>query len=252
METKSVIDHLSYSALRTYMTSPYNFWQSYVMKQPFTPNLSMIAGSAWHKGVEMFLRGDDNYILGALALLEKEGQTLLKDDYDGKMQEKLEKEAAILEKNLITYSQINREWQAGEHIEAKVSMPSPVENGLPITGIVDVINTNISPVDHKYIARFTTDSQEKYYVQAWFYYHITHNLTGEYPKYFIISEFKKSANRDKTSQLKDIIIPYDAKWIKKVDEWYVEVSQTILKSMYFPANPFRFDDISDWKEYLNS
>jgi len=254
MKAKHIVDHLSYSAIRAYLTSPAKFWNQYILREPFKPNLAMAAGSAWHKGVEEYLLGNDEYIpAGWEKMMEfkAEQAKTLEDEEFQEFCKKFSKEYKDLLRSLEDYPSFKRAWSPGKFIEVKVSMPSPVEGGLPITGVVDVIDINGNPVDHKYVSRFSTD-KEKYYVQAWFYYYIAHNLTGKYPHHMIISEFKKTKNRDESPQLREMVINYEKKWMKKIDEWYVMVSRQILAQKEFVANPFQMYGGDDWKSYLNN
>lgn len=254
---KKFIDHLSYSAVRSFLTSPYKFWSSYVAKQPFKPNLPMLMGSAWHKGLENYLSGNlKNTLIAANDYITKNvdevRETISKDKLE-EFEKKLAKELHDLADNLEAYHSYTgseRTWKPSEHIEKYTRAMAPVEGSLPISGMIDVIDADGNPIDHKYVGRFSTGGTEKYQVQAWFYYYLTKEVTGEYPQYFRISEFKKVKNRDGSPQLKDLIIIYKSEWIEKVDRWYLEVCEQILGQKHFIPNPFQMFGCEDWKEYL--
>lgn len=241
------------------MTSPAKFWNQYVAKCGFKPNLSMAAGSAWHKALEhvfdpLTKLPVNPWKIASDSLLDAYNGILAetKDSAVDKFKKSFAKEMKDMERNLETYFQEKRGWDPGEHIERKVSMPSPVEGGLAISGVIDVVDVDGNPVDHKYVGQFSRDGAEKYYVQAWFYYYLVRQLTGKAPCHMIISEFKKTQNRDKGPQLREILIEYEARWMKKIDFWYEAVSQQILSQKTFMANPFQFFGGSDWDEYLRS
>lgn len=255
MKSKPFIDHLSYSATRSFMTSPLKFWKEYVIREEFKPNLTVFMGQCWHKGLEYFLLSGDTDLKKIEEFFNK-GKVKLLERITGEeleeMNKDLDKELKALKENLLIYFALKIEWQSSGVVERKISMPSPVEGGLPITGVIDVVDVAGNPIDHKYVSRFTTDGPDKYLVQAWFNYYLVKELTGKYPGYFRISEFKKVPNRNKESQLKEIIVIYEAPWMKRIDQWYKEISEQILKQIHFLPNPFSFFDNADWLEYINS
>ena len=157
----------------------------------------------------------------------------------------------MLEENLKAYPEMERQWEPSNIIERKIVMPSPVKGGLPISGITDILEKAGNPVDHKYIGRRDNSGTQKYMIQAWFYYYLVKHETGKYPAYFLVSEFKKTKNRDKSPQLQEKILEYEEKWVKKIDKFFVAVCEQILGQKHFIPNPFSLFDNSDWTEYLN-
>lgn len=247
-KSKSFIDHLSYSAVRSFCVSPAQFYKFYVMREEFPPSLSMLAGSAWHAGVEEYYRNGPAAYIGAAVDKMLEGRESLTPKEIGMF----DKEIEGLKENLKLYPSLRPETDNIDVIERKVSMPSPVEGGAAITGVIDLIDKHGNPVDHKYKGRYTHEGPQKYMIQAWFYYYLTKEVTGKYPAYFQIDEFKKTPNRDGSEQLRAMVLMYEDKWIKKVDDWYVELTQQIMGQKYFIPNPFQFFGGEDWDEYINS
>jgi len=254
MKSKPIVDHLSYSAIRSFMTSPYKFWMNYVNREGFTSNLPMLVGSAWHKGLEEYFLKENDYVHKGVDYLVKhvnEARDVINENKLEKFDKDFLKAMKDLGSNLESYAGIEREWEASRHIECKVRMLSPVGGGLGISGMIDVIDVDGNPTDHKYVGRFSNGT-ESYIIQGWFYYYLTHQIIGKYPDYFRISEFKKTINRDGSSQLKELILFYEPGWINKIDSWYVEVCEQILNQKHFVSNPFQFFGGEDWKEYLKS
>lgn len=252
MQSKPIVDRLSYSAVRSFLTSPYKFYKFYVNREKSAYSLTMAVGSAWHHGLENYFKGDKEYIKKAVEYLYDK-QDLVKEDTPSNKHEKLEKDfiksVEELVRNLKTYQELKREWEP-EMIERKINVLEPIKGGIGITGRLDVITKDPWPVDHKYVSRFSS-SKEGYYVQAWFYYYLVKEAMGEYPKYFIVSEFKRSKNRDGSPQLRDIPIEYKSDWIQKIDQWYLDVCEQILNQRKFMPNPFQAYGANDWTEYLN-
>jgi hypothetical protein len=208
----------------------------------------MAEGKAWHKGLEMFFTRPENYIGDALQEL-----TDTKDEIQDFDEEEFQIVGERLEENLIVYREefADRNWKDNQYVEMKVSkIPSPIEGGLPLTAQMDLVDNKGNPVDHKYVGVYSIGNGYEHYVQAWFYYWATQNLTGKFPEYFVLSEFKKTKNRDKNPQLQDTVILYDQKWIDKVSEWYRQVSLMVQNQTYYPINPFKNFDNEDWQAYL--
>lgn len=253
---KSIVEKLSYSAVRMYFTSPALFWKHYVNYEPFTPSLTMLSGKAWHRGLEEYYRGNDSFGETGLEHFINGYDAILAATPKEKAEElgiKFKKEAELLEKNFTIYPETNRIWTPTDIIERKVTMPPPIPGGLPITGVIDILNTEKCPVDHKYIERANKKEEyDQYKVQAWFYYYLTKHEFGKPPEYFLISEYKKIPNRDRSPQLVEKKLKYEEGWMKKIDRFYIEVCEQILGQKHFMPNPFNIYDDGDWSEYLNS
>lgn len=243
------VSKLSYSAIRSFMTSPVSFHKQYIMGERLPTSLPMTTGSAWHKGMESFHTEPANYIGDALKLYED-----LKKETVNFTEEEWEKGKDTLEKMLKLYRDQERRWEIDkEYVEIKVEAPSPVKGGYPIVGRIDGLQKGKpNPIDHKYVSRYGGVNKEDYYIQAWFYYHLVKVVKNEYPDCFILSEMKKSMNRDKSPQLQDTIIIYEPRWMNRVSEWYREVSMLVKNQGYYPANPFKSYDNEDWKDYITN
>jgi hypothetical protein len=249
------MEHISYSAIRQFLTSPRKFKQIYIDKIIDDVPMPFLVGKAWHVGLEEFYKGNPNFVCEAILYFDK---NKVLQDYE---KEKLDKERDMLEANLMKYEAYVKEgkmsWMPTTNkdlIEVSIK-ETPTFGGIPLKGVIDIFELAGNPVDHKYVSRFTADSDLfKYYVQAWFYYQLTPTVTGMHPDMFIVSEWKKSENRDGTPQIKNHVIKYETKWINKVTEWYKDIY--ILIKQYeqlqsFPANPFQVYDCKDWTEYLS-
>jgi len=254
IKEKKEIDHLSYSALRAFLKSPAKFFDEYIAKIPMKPSLTMEAGKAWHRGLELYYKKDPNYTIKAVEQLNNKREELYKnfktDEAKEKFNAKFEKEIKDLARNLESY---NGKIDGEIAIEKKATVIDLPLGGLPITGIVDLLDKHGNPVDHKYISAYTKGPLYKHFVQAWFYYYIAKEITGKYPQYFIISEFKKTRNRDKSPQLQESAIIYgDSFDIEKIDQWYLDVCNQIQNQKSFYSNPFQIDEPTDWINYLKS
>ncbi|HEC64940.1 hypothetical protein LCGC14_1269300 [marine sediment metagenome] len=254
MEIKSIVEKLSYSAVRSYCTSPALFWKHYVMKEHFVPSLTMLTGKAWHRGLEEYYRGNNDYVGIGVETLVKGYDEVLDATPREKTQDlgvKFKKEIELLKENLEAYPEMERNWEPSDIIERKIVMPSPVEGGLPISGIADILEKGGSPIDHKYVGRKNNGDMSKHMIQAWFYYHLVKHETGKYPAYFMISEFKKVKNRDGSPQLTERVLEYEDKWVKRIDQFFKEICEQILGQKHFLPNPFNIFQDDDWKSYLN-
>lgn len=253
MTPKPFITHLSYSALKSFFTSPAKFYREYVMKDGFAPSITMAEGKAWHRGLEALVN-KENVLEAALKCYDdqyeelKESALLNREDMK-KFQDKYDKGRKVLKANLLTYPNSHEAWRNREGTEQRVAVPAPVENALPIVAVIDVFEGS-NPVDYKYVSRFS-GSDEGYRVQAWFCYHAAKHHTGKEPEKFIIEEFKKSANRDGSSQVKPLVIEYEKEWLDRVGKWYAQASEQIVGQKHFVPNPFQFFGGDDWVEYLN-
>lgn len=247
------VSHLSYSAVRTFMVSPAKFLRDYISRSDRPFIMTMAAGSAWHKGLELLFQDVDDWKTIASTQLATEANK--KGDLTPAGAEELAKEMIRLEDNFEIYEQYYRngelEWTP-RLMEQMAVLPCPIEGGLKMKGVIDVIPVENAVIDHKYVKRFNPAPDNSYYVQAWFYYHIYHSIVGKYPDYFCISEFKKIPNRDKSPQLRQRIIVYDQKWLGKVGRWYKSVSDQIKYQMEYPANPFFPFGADDWDSYLKT
>lgn len=178
--------------------------------------------------------------------------------------------------------------------ELSATFPSPVPETLPLKCITDVWDGDYNPTDHKYVSAYTAPgAQDKYFVQSWFNYHATIHIWGVVPTLFRVSEWKKTRNAcelskvqvlellakagvayDKKmlkpellqlaidnglykvpSQLKEIVVIYDQKWLDKVSKYYGDTCKMIhisIKHDIWTPNPFQLFGGEDWKQYLNS
>jgi len=246
LKQEQFIKHLSYSAIRTFMTSPAKFWKAYVIRDRFEGNLTMVAGQAWHKGLELKFKGEKKWQAHGLQYLIDKAE-----DIESITEDDLVKELERMEINFGTYAQIELPFEPTEYVEHFVTVASPVEGGLPIKCGIDLITTDGGVTDHKYVKRFDGKPEQFYYIQAWFCYHSVFAITGKYPDFFRISEFKKVKNRDGSPQLKNKVIIYDDKWLDRVGQWYADVTKQILGQKAFMPNPFQIFGGEDWIEYLN-
>jgi len=148
----------------------------------------MAEGRAWHKGLERYFTSPANFILDAIEEFEDDKNEILDLDEDEffKARERLDKNLSLFHEE---FMKSDRDWKDNLYVEIKVSgTESPIEGGLPFTAQMDLITKDGNPVDHKYVGMYSTNNGYEHYVQAWFYYWATFNLTGKYPKIFTLSE----------------------------------------------------------------
>lgn len=268
--------HLSYSAIRTYFSSPAKFKARYIDYCGFTSTVTMAAGSGWHRGVEEFLKGNEDYVTAGMDEFHFKLKEVPDKDKDAK---KILKEMQDLERNLVAYRHLAvrenhegnpqpgvRYWNPSEYIEAGGKVRPlwledwPEEEDeftvfpLPMMKArLDLIDETYSKVvDHKYVHRFTTGPVTNFYPQAFFNYYVATSLTGICPDEFIIAEWKKTPNRDGSPQYQEIVIKYEDEWIEKMQYWYEQVAKQIEAQLNYPPNPFQMYDAEDWEEFINN
>ena len=248
-----IVDHLSYSAVRSFMVSPNKFHKSYVLRERMLGSMSMAAGKAWHKALEYHYRGMEykQAIKQAKEYLMTEAIQTRGD----LTEEDVLNEVHLLGENFKLYLSRERSWKP-KYIEESIIIPSPVRYGLPIKCVMDIVDMDNNIIDHKYIGARNKKPDTQYYMQAWFYYHAVKELTGFYPEKFIAAEFirgslasckKENAAIDKYTEK---VILYNKEWISKIDEWYGKFCIQLRKQKEFLPNPFQLYDYEEWDQYL--
>lgn len=85
MQSKLPIDKLSFSAMRSYMTSPAAFWRNYVLKQwDNFEKVSYLEGKALHRALETYYLGEGNELRNGLELFTEGAKDLEPNAYGKK------------------------------------------------------------------------------------------------------------------------------------------------------------------------
>lgn len=283
-----LVAHLSPSAVKQYFQSPAKFWHTYVAKSAFTSSFTMERGTAWHKGVESLCLGMSVKNAQKSACLQLiHGYNALPDTQ--KDPDALALTLKKLEENLELYDAEEKLWklqkengEVEKFIECKGFYKFEEENVLPMKGKMDALveldgailaliwkaqESEECPfkvgelykgvLDHKYVSKNEGQAGEggsKFFhaVQAHIYYYLYQSLTGHFPDFFVIGQFKESKNRDKSSQYTEKYIFYTDKFIKKMDTFYKYLCEDILSRKHFLPNPFQSYGGEDWREFLTS
>lgn len=234
-----MLDHLSYSAVRSFFTCPQSFKKCYILKEQMPDKKVYAIGKAWHYGLELMYRNeyDQSKVLSFLT------ENPCVDDTD---------DITKLLDNLETYKTeyLPTIGFKTHSIECRLN-GTPFSDSLPITGVIDVLTEDFNVIDHKYVSKYEEDTS-KYAVQSWFYYELIKINFGKTPSFMRIDEFKKSSNRDKTPQLRSLYINYNEKEMERIGKWYQGASYVIQNTKYFLPNPFAAFDNESFKQYLYS
>lgn len=245
-----MIDHFSYSALRTFFTCPSAFKRRYIDKEiPLYDKKAFLLGKAYHLFVENMLRGkeydDCNDIMLKLISDGKEKIKVLDSD-------KFDKELGQLTENVKDLYNNKEEAMPFTPLEIEVKLKAkPFDEYPEIVGVCDVITSDFNVIDHKYITRYATERDTyQYYIQAWFYYKLIIAKYDKTPEYFEVLQMKKSKNRDKSPQLKSFKLYYSDIDIAKLDQWYKAACVTILNTKYYIPNPFGMFEQDEFIKYM--
>jgi hypothetical protein len=233
------VEHLSYSAILTFLRNQVEFQKRYIAKVwDNAQSPSMVIGSAFHKALEMYYR--DIPMQGAIT----EGLKVIENtsDYEidyGKTgsREKMIKEYTTL------VNKYFEECPKYEVIDVEKRFESTV-HGVPMVGIVDLVNRTVNGginiQDHKTVTTYSSPTDDpsdpeyienyKYLLQGYIYLVLAENEYKEKIESVTFGEIKKSINKDGSPQSHDVV--YDRDSILA----FAPVAQKIITNVFSYVN----------------
>lgn len=214
-----LIDHWSYSAMRTFLRNPLAFKKRYVLKQydeTFSP--AGIVGQAAHKAIENFLKnGFDIEASVKVGLNHIDAQPDIAIDY-GKTGSRAKMISDYTSAVGFWFAECP-DWHARkilgveDRIEAVIEVRG-AKMAIPAKGYIDVVwedNGEIKLTDHKFIRSYTDSAVEHppYFLQAMFNYYLTFAKYGKFPTVMSFDEVKLSKNKDGSPQIQPYVIRFD-------------------------------------------
>lgn len=171
----SVLEHLSYSSISSYLLCGRSWRYKYIDKVPTLPTPNLILGSAFHDAVEELLSsGEDKapeseFENAFTAQLEKNGDAI---NWQGETPESVKEDGLRLFKSKAILDGIKtikpKFDDAGAMLERKVTLSVP-NVPVPVIGYIDIILDDSTPADFKTAARKWTDDQAQKSLQSLFY-----------------------------------------------------------------------------------
>lgn len=122
-----------------------------------------------------------------------------------------------------------------QKIEVSITAPIPTldngDNFLPLKGIIDLLALdkfgNLIIVDHKFLEKFSSQFKPDYVIQACAYYFLVKYQFGLEPSFAIFDEIKKSANRDKSCQVRQVTVSFTKENLEMFQVYY-ELASRVL------------------------
>lgn len=207
------IDHLSYSAIITFLRNQVEFQKRYIAKvydNEKTP--ALIVGTAFHKAMEVFYRGES--MTDAIAAgLDEITHT---SDYEINYGKTGTRESMIKDYTTL----VNKYFEEAPEfdvIDSEKRMEHPI-NGVPMVGISDLTVKGSSPdlirvKDFKTVMAYSSPTNDpsdpeyvenyKYLLQGYIYLALAEAEYGKKVESVGFIEVKKSLNRDKSSQVRE-------------------------------------------------
>jgi len=258
------VDHLSHSAIMTFLRNRFAFKKGYILKIfDFKSSPATLVGKAGHKALEIYYKNGNNADEAAavgMAYLESTKDSDVEWGKTGSLEK-------VINKFNDAFNGYISEFQIdGEILGVEKSLTSFIkwegeELALPIKSISDLIvkNSNgIDIIDHKFIATYTDGEVEDGALvsQAMCNYFNVLNEYGEAPKRMIFNEYKVAKNKNSDAQLQPYIINFEehANWFDIFINIYNDITRELAKPdcLYLPNFQDRFDysgeTFSDYKK----
>ncbi len=232
------VDHLSYSAILTFLRNQVEFQKRYIAKvwdNPKTP--SMVVGSAFHKAIEEYYGGRPMQEAIEAGLKEIEITSDYELDY-GK--------TGSREKMVQDYTRlVNKyfeECESYDVVAVEQRLEFPV-HAVPMVGVIDLVirkDGALALVDHKTVAAYSSPTDDpndpeyienyKYLLQGYIYLVLAEAKYGEKIAEITFNEVKKTINRDGARQIKPFTYSREALLA------FGPVAQKIITNVYSYVN----------------
>lgn len=225
------VDHLSYSAIMTFLRNQVEFQKRYIAKVwDNAKSPSMVVGTAFHKAMEEFYREVPMQDAITAGLREIENTSDYEIDYGktGSREKMIQEYTSLVNKyfeECPTYNVVD--------VEKRFEFPV---HAVPMVGIIDlVIRTdtgNLALLDHKTVSFYSPEDEEnyKYLLQGYIYLVLAEQAYGEKVESITFGEIKKSINRDGTPQRREFV--YDRESLLA----FAPVAQKIITNVFSYVN----------------
>lgn len=214
--TELPIEHLSFSAMRSFCSNPASFKKNYILNLwDYKTSITAMGGKAFHRFAENYFKGVD------IERATKEAYNVIEETPDTKIDfgKTGSREQIIKVLNAGIEFFLQERPDVGEVLDAEMKLTTDVEYEgrvlpLPIKAVTDLVtrkNGEIVGWDWKLTISHTDKEEEnpQYVLQAMFNYFIIKAKYGEAPKRFYFVEIKKSKYRDGSPQLEYYEIEFD-------------------------------------------
>lgn len=260
MNQQLPIEHLSYSATRTFLTNPWLFRKRYILGlYDFKTSPSMAEGKSCHKYIELRLKGKP--VDYALAQAHKLFDTNSDDQIEwGSTQNREKSHKAISQACGFLEAEMP---DIGEVLKVEYSATVlPEVDGkkfpLPLKAITDVVTKTPEGIvlhDWKFITKFTdpnTEDPEKI-MQAMFNYFCVLMTIGE-PAKMIFWEIKKSKNKDEEPQVRPYVIDFShTQYFRAFGRIYSGIVRQLAdeNTIFLPNLSDRLTSEEAWEDFMS-
>ena len=232
----SRVDHLSFSAIITFLRNQVEFQKRYIAKVwDNSKSPSMVVGTAFHKAMEEFYMGQPVQEAITAGLREIEITSDYEIDYGktGSREKMIQEYTSLVNKYF-------EEAPKYKVIDVEKRMDYPV-NGVPMVGVVDLVvdpetgKDEIDIHDHKTVTFYSNEEEEnyKYLLQGYIYVVLAELEYGKKVRKVVFGEIKKTVNRDGTPQRREV--SYDRESILA----FAPVAQKLITNVFAYANDDR-------------
>lgn len=202
----SRVDHLSYSAIVTFLNNQVEFQKRYIAKiydNPKTP--SLVVGTSFHKAMETFYDKDGGNIQAAIEAGLEEMSYVSDSEIDfGK--------TGSREKMIQDYTRlVNKYFEEAPHYDEVVDVEKRLEASIanvPMVGVIDMVvrDNGLRLIDYKTVTAYSPDDEEsyKYLMQAYIYLVLAEAEYNQEVTEVVFKEIKKTINRDGSPQCRDV------------------------------------------------
>lgn len=202
----SRVEHLSYSAIVTFLNNQVEFQKRYIAKiydNPKTP--SLVVGTSFHKAMETFYDKDGGNVQAAIEAGLEEMSYVSDSEIDfGK--------TGSREKMMQDYTRlVNKYFEEAPHYDEVVDVEKRLEASIanvPMVGVIDMVvrDNGIRLIDYKTVAAYSPDDEEsyKYLMQAYIYLVLAEAEYNQEVTEVVFKEIKKTINRDGSPQCRDV------------------------------------------------
>lgn len=202
----SRVDHLSYSAIVTFLNNQVEFQKRYIAKiydNPKTP--SLVVGTSFHKAMETFYDKDGGNVQAAIEAGLEEMSYVSDSEIDfGK--------TGSREKMMQDYTRlVNKYFEEAPHYDEVVDVEKRLEASIanvPMVGVIDMVvrDNGLRLIDYKTVTAYSPDDEEsyKYLMQAYIYLVLAEAEYNQEVTEVVFKEIKKTINRDGSPQCRDV------------------------------------------------
>lgn len=247
----SRVDHLSYSAIVTFLNNQVEFQKRYIAKiydNPKTP--SLVVGTSFHKAMETFYDKDGGDVQKAIEAGLEEMSYVSDSEIDfGK--------TGSREKMMQDYTRlVNKYFEEAPHYDEVVDVEKRLEANIanvPMVGVIDMVvrDNSLRLIDYKTVTAYSPDDEEsyKYLMQAYIYLVLAEAEYNQEVTEVVFKEIKKTINRDGSPQCRDVA--FDRQSVLA----FAPIAKKIITNVFEYVNDDRskfFPNINDRMNGANS